>query len=155
MISDAIISPDGLYRYSLIRNWDPQLKEIIYIGINPSTADGNVDDATIRRLRDFTRKYGYGGFRIINLYAFRATDYLDLKNVTDPIGTENSRELARWQGRLKTIVFMWGNNKKDFMVQRNNVIEMYPNALCFGHNDDGSPKHPLFLSGESKLIRYR
>lgn len=155
MISDAIISPDGLYRYSLTRSWNPTEKEIIYIGINPSTADANVDDATIRRLRDFTKRYGYGGFKIHNLYAYRTEDCKLLKTVVDPFGERNWEFLDRYQKKLKTIVFMWGNNHKDFGNVREHVIKIYPNALCFGHNMDGSPKHPLYLDASSKLIRYR
>lgn len=154
MISDAIISPDKLYRYSLIRNWNPLEKEILFIGINPSTADANVDDATIRRLKEFAKVYKYGGLRIHNLYAFRTEDCSQLKEAKDPFGEHNWDFLLKYRNKLKTVVFMWGNNKKDINDIRHRVIEAYPNALCFGHNQDGSPKHPLFLSGETKLIRY-
>lgn len=154
MIRDAVISPDRRYRYSLIRNWDALAKEIVFIGINPSTADANIDDHTVTKLIEMTRRYGYGGFKLLNLYAFRSTVCSELKKEKDPFGERNWEFLEKYVGKLKTIVFMWGKNDKDFGNVRERLIKLYPNALCFGHNEDGSPKHPLMLSYSTKLIRY-
>jgi hypothetical protein len=157
MIKDAIISADKKYRYSLKRCWNPEKRQILFIGLNPSKADATADDNTITRLINFTKDHGYGGFEIVNLYALRATDYKELLKETDPFGPENWNPLTKWSGKLKTVIFMWGRHRfidGEYTIT-SRVINMYPQALCFGHNQDGSPKHPLYLSSETKLIRFK
>ena len=62
MMSDikksAEISPDGMYRYSLERTWDEGKPTVLFICLNPSTADAVEDDATVRRMVSFARQFG-------------------------------------------------------------------------------------------------
>src|SRR5947209_3183504 len=88
--SDAYISPDGQYRYWLIRKWDKLLPVIAVIGVNPSTADATANDATIRKDIGFARRLGYGGVLKLNVAAFRARDPKVCKAASDPIGPHNS-----------------------------------------------------------------
>ena len=74
MISDAIISQDGYYRYALQRVWDEALPIMIWVMLNPSTADGTVDDPTIRKCMKFARTLGYGGIMVFNLTPYRSVD---------------------------------------------------------------------------------
>jgi hypothetical protein len=63
-----------VYRYELRRVWDAQLGLACWVMLNPSTADANEDDPTIRRCVNFARTWGYGGIVVRNLFALRATD---------------------------------------------------------------------------------
>ena len=74
MKRSAKISSCGLYRYDLWRVWDSQKENVCFIGLNPSTADENKDDPTIRRCMAFAMAWGYGSLCMLNLFAFRATE---------------------------------------------------------------------------------
>ena len=75
MMRGAIISRDELYRYALTRRWRPNGETIVWIMLNPSTADGNQDDNTIRRVTRFSQDWGYQALQVLNLFAYRATDH--------------------------------------------------------------------------------
>lgn len=153
MIFDAIISDDEVYRYTLMRKWG-RGRTIVFICLNPSTADASVDDNTTRRLKNFARFYGYAGYELVNLYALRATNPVELRRHSDPEGPDNMMYLRDYTTKLKTIVFAWGSNHYDVNGVANRIKKLFPNALCLGHNKDGSPKHPLYLPSTTKLIRY-
>src|SRR5271154_3410516 len=89
MISTADISEDGLYRYWLTRTWDPTKPVLNWIMLNPSTADANKDDATIRRCMNFAKHWHYGGIAVYNLFAFRATDPKVLLKTQHKTGLRN------------------------------------------------------------------
>jgi hypothetical protein len=74
MKKDAKLSDDKLYRYQLSRIWDETKPKVLFIMLNPSTADADVDDPTIRRVINFAKSWNYGGVYVVNLYAFRSTD---------------------------------------------------------------------------------
>jgi len=150
----AKISNCGRYRYNLTRIWDYGKPFVMFIGINPNKADGQNDDQTIRRLIYFAEKFGYGGFIITNLFGYRSPDPLELSKIPDPIGPDNDESLFTLSKLCKDVVFMWGNEGILFGRDKK-VISMFPNALCFGRSKkNGNPKHPLFLSNETQLIRY-
>lgn len=73
----ARFSPDRVYRYDLVRDWDTRQQVVAFIGLNPSTADESEDDPTIRRCIRYARDWGYGGIVMLNAFAFRATDPRD------------------------------------------------------------------------------
>jgi len=81
MKSHATFSPCRKYRYSLFRIWDEDKSLVLFIGLNPSTADEKEDDPTIRRCINFAKQWGwgYGGLIMGNLFSFRATQPSDLK----------------------------------------------------------------------------
>ena len=68
----AEISPCGLYRYWLEREWDTALPKLVVGMLNPSTADAAVDDPTLLTLIHFGRLWGYGGLAVVNLYGWRS-----------------------------------------------------------------------------------
>lgn len=89
MIKDAILSEDRKYRYILSRTWDETKPTVLFIGLNPSTADENEDDPTIRRCIIFAKSWGYGGLIMANLFAFRTTNPQGLYSEKNPVGSEN------------------------------------------------------------------
>ena len=92
MQRDALFSPCGTYRYRLTRRW-AEGPAVAFIMLNPSTADGSVDDPTIRRCIGYGQSWGYGALAVGNLYAFRATEPQELRRARDPIGPDNDRHL--------------------------------------------------------------
>ena len=91
----AEISPDGLYRYSLERTWDEEKPTVLFVCLNPSTADAVEDDATVRRMVSFARQFGAGRLLVGNLFAFRSAYKSDLIKAADPVGPENDKYLDK------------------------------------------------------------
>src|SRR5712664_2208515 len=89
IVRSAGFSCCGLYRYWLRRHWDAELPPVCFVMLNPSTADAERDDPTIRRCCGFSRRWGYGGIVVVNLYAFRTSDPCCLRNAVHPVGPEN------------------------------------------------------------------
>ena len=143
MNKSAIISEDKMYRYELSRQWDDQKPYVMFIMLNPSTADGMKDDPTIRRCINFGKSWGFGGIQVGNLYAYRATNPKELKNKADPWGPDNSAHLISMANRSKIIVCAWGHNK-GIPVK---IWKMFvkDKLYCIEKSVLGTPKHPLYL----------
>ena len=94
--TDAPITEDGKYRYYLTRVWDYKKPTLLFIMLNPSIADSNNDDPTIRRVVDFAEYWGYGGIYVGNLYAFRSTDPKGLLKTDDSKGPENEKNIKKF-----------------------------------------------------------
>lgn len=73
IVQSADFSACGTYRYALRKIWLPAAPQVLFIGLNPSTADEKSDDPTIRRCLGFARSWGYGGLIVANLFAYRTT----------------------------------------------------------------------------------
>lgn len=160
----AVISPDGLYRYRLWRAWRPELPRLVFIMLNPSTADAEVDDPTIRRCMGFAkREGGFGGIEVINLYALRATKPAHLLDHPDPNGPTN---VAYWHAMLggkrpEQVVAAWGahvhglDQRGVFSWAMSSSAGMPRNGWrCLGVTKAGHPRHPLYLPAESPLVRW-
>lgn len=153
----AQISEDQLYRYELTRRFDEE-PLLTFVMLNPSTADADVDDPTIRRCISFARRDGWGGIRVVNLYALRSTDPKALLTAADPVGDRNDSVL-RGAFMLaasgdRPIVAAWGANAKPARVAH--VLSLVSGArfMCFGTTKSGQPKHPLYLPGAAELIPF-
>lgn len=148
----ALISSCGTYRYSLTRLWDDSLPNLLFIMLNPSTADSNIDDPTIRRCISFAKDNGFGSVSVGNLYSFRSTDPSVLKtmNVEIAIGPENSDHLEELISHSGKIIVAWGKHGgMGTSLVRNLLAEKEVFALQV--NKDGSPKHPLYISSKATL----
>ena len=141
---NAIISADGKYRYQLSRIWDEEKPNILFIMLNPSTADADVDDPTIRRVMNFSKSWGYGGVFVCNLYAFRSTDPKALRHTDDPVGEDNIEHIKELIGVTERVVYAWGNNKKEPEWLSSLVDTPY----CIDISKKGVPRHPLYLKSE-------
>ncbi len=150
MIREAKISIDKKERYSLKREWDKSKNKILYIMLNPSLADDNNDDPTIRRLINFSKKFNYGGFLVGNIYSTISPNPKGVDK-SDGISDKNLVELLKLINQVEEIVYAWGNNayEPEFLK------DLVSNPKCFGKNLNGSPKHPLYLPKNIQLISYR
>ena len=141
------------YRYSLSRIWDKQKKFVLFIGLNPSTADEEVDDPTIRRCSGYSPNWGYGGFIIVNLFAYRTTLPSNLKKVKHPIGKDNDKYIVKLSKKADITVAAWGNNGNLYRRDKQ-VLSLVPNLMCLKINKSGQPAHPLYLNKDLKLTKF-
>lgn len=156
MIKSALLSDCQKYRYSLTRIWDESLPKIMFIMLNPSTADGTQDDPTIRRCISFAKQYGYGGLYVCNIFAYRATNPKELLKIHNPFGDQNifiTRQLA---DEVETIVCAWGNKEIINKLLKGNepylLLQYCTNKLHYiDISKDGIPKHPLYLKSSLKI----
>ncbi|MGD1946827.1 MAG: DUF1643 domain-containing protein [Croceivirga sp.] len=148
--SGAIFNDDKSNRYILWRKWDSRLPNLLFIGLNPSKADGASDDPTTLRLSAHTKRFGHGGFYLLNCFTHIATN------------PRNLRASGNWQVNLnyvnkiaplcETVVFVWGKHTLVQQLGRDQYFQKrFPRAKCFGSNVDGSPKHPLYLPYKTAL----
>ncbi|KIC77383.1 DUF1643 domain-containing protein [Streptococcus constellatus] len=142
MEKKAIISKDKIYRYKLSRTWGSTKPTILFIGLNPSIADENIDDPTITRCINFAKDWGYGTLLMANLFAFRSTYPKDIYLIDDPIGKDNDHYLLECVTQSDLIVACWGNNGT-YMNREKVIKELVPNLYCLQKNKNGTPHHPL------------
>ena len=151
--SSALFSACKRYRYNLRRSWDHSLGTVLFIGLNPSTADAKKDDPTIRRCIRFARTWGYGSLIMANLFAYRSTKPAALRRVKDPVGPRNNWWLTRLAKQADLVIAAWGIHgsllSRDIAVKRKNR-----NLYCLGKTDAGHPRHPLYLPATTKPRRW-
>jgi len=151
--STADISACGRYRYSLTRVWNLDLPTIVFIGLNPSTADATVDDPTIRRCSRFARDWRFGRLVVVNLFAYRATDPRILRSVDDPIGSRNNGAIQAHCLSAQRIVAAWGTHGA-LAGRAEHVLRFLRRPYCLGVTKSGSPRHPLYLAARTRLRIY-
>jgi hypothetical protein len=156
----AELSPCGTYRYKLTRRWGsgPLLP---FIMLNPSVADADIDDPTIRRCIAFAHREKYSGIMVVNLFAYRATEPDELLEADDPHGPDNWHHLGKMFAYAVRndvpVVCAWGSNRiiRQSLVQR--VMELGEEAgtVCLGTTlREGNPRHPLFVDKRQPLVTY-
>lgn len=159
ILKDALISPCGQYRYWLTRRWSLLQEPLLIVMLNPSTADAENDDPTIRRCMTFARREGFGGIRVMNLFAFRATSPEVMKAADAPIGTDNGRHLsgalARAADTNTPVLAAWGAHGSFRDRARMAAISAKGHGaklVCLGVTKDGHPRHPLYVRADQPFI---
>lgn len=158
MISDAVVSADGRYRYRLTRVWDESLPILVFCMLNPSKADAHVNDPTIVRCIAFAKAWGYGGILVVNLFALRATDPADLTQCPDPIGPDNDQHLFSAAGG-RDVVCAWGASVPHYWRHRPaGIVQQLRDCGAelhhLGLTKDGHPRHPLYLRADTTPTRW-
>lgn len=155
----AIISPCGLYRYRLERQVGPSGPVYAFFGVNPSTADASLDDATVRKWIGFTTRWGASKFVVGNVFAYRSTEVGNLMTATDPGGPENWDQLRSIVADADILVPCWGDRKKVhrdlhpyFDAVKGLLKDSGKPVMHFGLTKDGDPKHPLMLGYKTFLV---
>ena len=159
MVRTATISDDGLYRYRLGRYWGPG-EVMVWAMLNPSTADSEVDDPTIRRCMGFARREGYDGIEVINLYALRATKPKHLLDHPDPEGPENTEHWTDVLSNHKVGmgVAAWGAHVGMGHLPASHAADYWrcgASWRCLGATKGGYPRHPLYVKGDAELQMFR
>ncbi len=143
MKNTAKLSACRTYRYALWRTWDDSKPYVMFVGLNPSTADENTDDPTLTRCINYAKSWGFGGVCMANLFAFRATDPAVMKSAKDPVGGENNNWLKKLANNAGLVVAAWGNDGS-YMSRSNHIRELLPDMHCLKLNKSGEPAHPLY-----------
>jgi hypothetical protein len=142
----------GDHRYFLRRNWGSGSERAIvnFVMLNPSTADEDSDDATVRRCVGFAKRWGFDGMVVTNLFAYRATDPRKLKvlaarDIALAVGKHNEEHLRQEAGAAHSVVCAWGNNCDSVPHRKLEVIAMLKayDLFCIRHTKKGNPAHPV------------
>jgi hypothetical protein len=152
----AVISADGKYRYFLRRTVSGGRRIATFIMLNPSTADAQADDPTIRKCIGFCRLWGCGELYVVNLFALRATDPKMIGKTLDPVGTDNRVWVEHATGCADMVVCAWGNYGT-YMDQGKTVLGWIKDTcepMCLGVTKDGYPKHPLYVRYGAELVLF-
>lgn len=163
--TSAAFSQCGLFRYRLTRQV-PELpahapgRTLVVIMVNPSTADAQADDPTIRKVQGFALRAGFNRVVVGNLFAFRSTDIKGLRTVDDPRGGRRNLEaLAAMMGEGAAVLFAWGPEAKvprKWRGRWRTIADLADRAgitpLCLGVCSDGQPRHPLMVAYAQPLI---
>ena len=156
--STARFSSCGRYRQLLTRCWDPNLPPILFIGMNPSTADQHVDDPTVRKECGYAQRWGYGSLIKCHVMDYRATHPKDLLTVVAQ-SDENLPIIQQQLKKVDTVVAVWGKLNPKLQDCATKVWDLLKNfdgqVMCLGTNQDNSPRHPLYLKNDAQLQPYR
>lgn len=165
----AILSDCGKYRYVLSRWWDGASKKaqrVVFLMMNPSTADALTDDPTIRKCIGFAKRWGYGGINVINLFAYRSTDPQGLRGVFDLWGPDYFYYFEGVTAGAPSVVCAWGcedvlkvprlAHLRDEVLTKLRLsltlTSVDNDVLCLGFTKGGTPRHPLMLAYDTPLI---
>lgn len=146
----ALLSADEKHRYSLWRAWAqlPNELYVLWLMLNPSTANASKDDPTIKTCVHFTRAWGYQGLVVGNLFSMRSSKPKDL--AANPLGRQGPWNIRILENMLAApelglVVVAWGNSGYSYaeleLVRMVRAAGKQPH--CLGTTKDGNPKHPL------------
>lgn len=157
--SEAYFSPDMTHRYWLARDWDRSLPRLAFVMLNPSTADKRWNDPTVARCEYFADRWGFGGYVVVNVFSYRATDPRELLTVPNPAGLPRNATFLALAMREPGVVLAWGTHggpwAQSFAASIPTLRQGMNPALCLGVNADGSPKHPLYIRGNTDPMIWR
>jgi hypothetical protein len=152
VVRAAVLSPCGGYRYELRRMWSDG-PVCGWIMLNPSTADAERDDPTIRRCMGFARSWGFTGIVVRNLYALRATDSRELRAHRCPVGEDNDVYLMDSTADAITVC-AWGAHGDRGDAVLNALADAGANLHYLALTQAGKPRHPLYLPADLTPIPF-
>ena len=155
--TDCTFSDCKRYRYTLTRHFAAigRKGRVAFVMLNPSTADANNDDPTVRRCVGYAYDWGFADLEILNMFAYRSTDPENLFKATDPIGPENDQWIVKKLRTVDLVVCAWGAHPT--VIHREpRVLELIEIAgktpTCLKRSDAGHPCHPLYLKKTLKPV---
>jgi hypothetical protein len=152
--ADARFSPCKRYRYWLARPCGASVRTLLWVMLNPSTADAKVDDPTIRRCIGFAELFGFGRLEVVNLYAWRATDpdamFRSASEGVDIVGPSNDSEIVEAARSASQVIAAWGADARAVAraCEVLNLLSRITDVCCLARSKDGSPRHPLYLKAD-------
>ena len=155
--NSAIFSDDRRYRYLLRRRVGESQRRVLFVMLNPSAADEEQDDPTIRRCIGFARNWGFGLLDVVNLFALMSTDPKALLTADGPVGPDNDVTIHCALEVADTVVLGWGNHGLDHQGRVKEVtaiVRQSAQPFCLGITLRGAPRHPLRLASTTDLLRF-
>jgi len=154
--SGAVFTDERTHRLYLWRRWDKERPWVMFIGLNPSTADERLNDPTVRRCVGFAANWGYGGIFMCNVFTLVSTDPKKL-NGEVPIARGASLAMRVIRGRCGKALAGWGNLINQ-VIEGEEQVERIKRELsplhCLGLTKLGHPKHPLYLPYSVELTTF-
>jgi hypothetical protein len=144
------------YRYVLWRRWGSRTSRVLFVMLNPSTADEHVLDPTVRKCVRWAQSWGFGAVDVCNVFAWRSTDPKLLYTLDDPVGPENDHWIQQTAMMAAMVVVAWGKHGalKGRAAAVAQMLEKHK-PYCLGVNADGSPEHPLYIANAMKPVPWR
>jgi hypothetical protein len=176
--SAALFDHTREHRYLLARVWDQRRPPLVFIMLNPSTADATRLDPTVTRCLRRAQRGDWGGVLVLNAFSLRSTEpraLLTAARATDPT---NDKVIAAAVDVLEetaadaTVVCAWGtwaervidpllpgpgkpSLSRHATLTHRLAVQTRPGTLrCLGRNGGGTPKHPLYLPTDQPLQEY-
>ena len=158
-------SPCRRYRYTLLHGADRITERTLcWIGLNPSTADEQQLDPTLRRIKSFTEREGFDSFCMLNVYPYRATEPKDMQAFYGRLDREVAKTVAFLNASHirsairatvhRKVVCAWGVHAPLMPLSLGFLWSGEFTPLCLGTTTAGHPKHPLYIAGETPLVPY-
>lgn len=149
----AILSKCGKFRYRLGRRWAGG-PTVVYVMLNPSTADHQQDDATIRRCISFAQAEGFGALEVVNLFAYRTPHPAALKYAGFPVGADNDRHIVEACQAAERVCLAWGAHEDaqprvQVVMPLIRLTNLEP--YCLAITRSGFPAHPVRLPKTSRM----
>lgn len=150
----CVFSQDRVYRYALEHRFSDAPGVVNFVMLNPSTADEQQLDPTLRRCKGFAQAWGYGAFVVTNLFAFRATEPTDMKRAADPVGPDNNKIIVQQAQQATEIILGWGAHGS-YKHRDKYVLDLLADTVWWKKQGRinylsktlaGQPKHPLYLA---------
>jgi hypothetical protein len=154
LTKSAAISECGQYRWSLSRKWAVG-RRATFVLLNPSVADSEIDDPTLRRCINFAKRENCGELTIVNLFAFRTPNPKLLVQAKDPVGVSNQKYQKIALEAAELVICGWGALPMAQQLGRN-LVQAYPTIAfqCLGKSSSGAPRHPLYLKTDAALLPF-
>lgn len=160
-MSSTVFSPCRTWRYTLARNLDCHMGTdkgcVLFVCLNPSTADETVNDPTVRRCMGFGERWGFERLVVCNLFGLRSTDPGLVYDHHDPVGPDNDYWLSTEAVRADLVVAAWGVHGAH--LGRGGRVAARLSAAgemhVLGLTRAGHPKHPLYLKGDLVPVPWR
>jgi hypothetical protein len=156
----VVLSQDQKYRYWLERGWGGE-RPVCFIMFNPSTADHEADDPTVRRCMRFARDWNRDGIIVVNLFAYRTPHPADLDAQEDPVGPDNDKHIqAALANEHVQVVAAWGATAARYPQRLARVRQIIRGSIkrrkvsCLGLTNGGYPRHPLYVPANAKRLDY-
>lgn len=147
--SVAVYSDCERYRYTLTRVWDAAGRRALFVMLNPSTATEVQNDPTVERCERRARALGFGAFRVVNIFAWRATDPRDMRAAAEPVGAENDAAILEGADWADQIIAAWGAHGAHLArgaAVEHLLREAGAEVWHLGLTKAGHPRHPLYLA---------
>ncbi|RKS78167.1 hypothetical protein BDK61_3820 [Haloarcula quadrata] len=139
------------YRHRLWHVWDVRKPTVAFIMLNPSTANENENDPTLRRCIGFAKDWGYGSIEVVNLFDLCATNPDDLRDHPNPVSDQNDEYLQKVSETAELVVAAWGANgtlyNRGLEVAKKLDVDLY----ALDTTKDGHPSHPLYQPTDTEL----
>lgn len=154
----AAFDQDGKYRYDLYRMLQADNDStVLFVMLNPSTADHVILDPTVTRCKNFAILWGFGSFHVANMFALVSSNPKALETAEDPVGPLNGQYIARLAKRASKVIVAWGAHKLVRQRQKHVLKLLYKyheELYCLGYTKKGYPRHPLYVSNNTELVLF-